>query len=270
MFINAGKSSCQWEGYTLILPAISVGNVGQLTADLLISTLQLDSVGHLHDESILPLCGNDPYASTGVAQGVLVTSAEVYECKEKELVIIQQRAPLVKGKQRDFRKKLLAWIKECKFSQVVLLSSTHSHERVDSQITGSPFRFLSTASLSISADDLKWQRLETREDMWGVQRQTAEETIPEEAKGVYIPGGGMAKRFFEDCCREQVPLAVLMVFCSEGDNIPDAMMLVSELNKWIKVVQEAENQSQQQRRSPWKKPKSWDLLYGSAVESSLY
>ena len=55
---------------------MSVGNVGQLTADLLISTLQIPSVGYLHDESLLPLCGNDPYGKTGVSQGNLVTSAE--------------------------------------------------------------------------------------------------------------------------------------------------------------------------------------------------
>ena len=41
---------------------VSVGNVGQLAADLVISTLQMKKVGHITDDSITPVIGNDPYA----------------------------------------------------------------------------------------------------------------------------------------------------------------------------------------------------------------
>ena len=40
---------------------VSVGNVGQLAVDLMISTLKMKKVGHIHDESITPVIGNDPY-----------------------------------------------------------------------------------------------------------------------------------------------------------------------------------------------------------------
>lgn len=269
MFISTVSRSDQWEGYTLILPSISVGNVGQLTTDLLISTLSCNSVGYLHDESIIPLCGNDAYGNTGVAQGSLVTSTEVYKCKEKQLIIVQQRSPLVKGKQKDFRKKLLTWVKECKFEKVILLCSTYSHERIDSQISGSPFRYLATPSLTPNIPaDLQWQQLEKRENTWGGEKETVPESTPEETRGIYVPGGGIAKKLFEDCCREQVALATLMVFCSEGDNIPDALTLVTHLNQWLKLVQEPTGEGN--RTSPWRIPRSWDLLYGSAVESSIY
>jgi hypothetical protein len=33
-----------------------------------------------------------------------------------------------------------------------------------------------------------------------------------------------------------VPVAVLMKYCSEGDNIPDAVLLCSHLNKLLKLV----------------------------------
>ena len=39
-----------------------MGNVGQLAADLVISTLQMKKVGHITDDSITPVVGNDPYA----------------------------------------------------------------------------------------------------------------------------------------------------------------------------------------------------------------
>jgi len=33
-----------------------------------------------------------------------------------------------------------------------------------------------------------------------------------------------------------VPVAVIMKYCSEGDNIPDAVMLCSHLNTLLKIV----------------------------------
>ena len=61
----------------MIQPCVSVGNVGQLAADLVISTLCMTKVGYLHDDSIVPVIGNDPFA-TGDTSKVcrLMTAAE--------------------------------------------------------------------------------------------------------------------------------------------------------------------------------------------------
>ena len=37
-------------------------------------------------------------------------------------------------------------------------------------------------------------------------------------------------------CKEDLPLVVLLTFCSEGDNIVDAVNLFLYLNDWIKLV----------------------------------
>lgn len=37
-------------------------------------------------------------------------------------------------------------------------------------------------------------------------------------------------------CAEDIPLAVLLLFCSEGDNIPDALTLVNHLNDWLHLL----------------------------------
>lgn len=37
-------------------------------------------------------------------------------------------------------------------------------------------------------------------------------------------------------CAEDLPLAVLLLFCSEGDNIPDAFTLVNHLNDWLHLL----------------------------------
>ena len=40
------------------------------------------------------------------------------------------------GKQRQFLDKLMMWIKEHKFAQVVILTSSHARYRTDSQLIG--------------------------------------------------------------------------------------------------------------------------------------
>ena len=45
-------------------PSVSVGNVAQLAVDVLINTLQLSRVGHLHHPSLLPLVGSAAYSHT--------------------------------------------------------------------------------------------------------------------------------------------------------------------------------------------------------------
>lgn len=37
-------------------------------------------------------------------------------------------------------------------------------------------------------------------------------------------------------CAEDLPLAVVLLFCSEGDNIPDALTLVNQLNDWLHLL----------------------------------
>jgi len=41
-------------------------------------------------------------------------------------------------------------------------------------------------------------------------------------------------------CREDIPLAVLLTFCSEGDNISDAVNLFLYVNDWLKLVSRRE------------------------------
>ena len=45
----------------LLCFTVSVGNVGQLAVDLIISTLRMNKAGFVQDESITPVVGSDPY-----------------------------------------------------------------------------------------------------------------------------------------------------------------------------------------------------------------
>jgi len=47
---------------------VSVGNVGQLACDVLISSLNACQVGFLYDDSTVPVVGSEPFASLDTNQ----------------------------------------------------------------------------------------------------------------------------------------------------------------------------------------------------------
>jgi len=51
----------QFCDFCVFQPAVSIGNVGQLTADLLVSSMGSEKVGYLDDPYVLPCVGNDAY-----------------------------------------------------------------------------------------------------------------------------------------------------------------------------------------------------------------
>lgn len=52
-----------FKGATLVVADVSRGNVGQLAADLLITTLQLRRIGYFDDPDVLPAVGEQPHRS---------------------------------------------------------------------------------------------------------------------------------------------------------------------------------------------------------------
>jgi proteasome assembly chaperone 2 len=55
-------------------PALSIGNVGQLAMDLMVSSTKAERIGYFDDPFILPCLGNDAYGP--VPQGHLALPLE--------------------------------------------------------------------------------------------------------------------------------------------------------------------------------------------------
>lgn len=53
--------NADWSEYSFIFASVSIGNIGQLTTDLLISTLQLVKAGYVTSEFIQPIVGHDAF-----------------------------------------------------------------------------------------------------------------------------------------------------------------------------------------------------------------
>ncbi|GAB1607284.1 proteasome assembly chaperone 2-like [Argonauta hians] len=273
-FPSEDSDSKNWSNYSLIVAAISVGNVGQLSADLVISALEMSKAGYIYDESLLPVIGNNPYTAVTTDSCSLMTGCEVYESQNQNLVVLLQRAPFVKGKQSGYRGRLVEWIKENKFKQVIILTSSAAHERLDVQLQGSQFRFLSSPDQKsvvgrLFRDKLKWKKLERRPCFPAPPPTGQEPTEDQKKESIYIPGGGIAKSLYTDCCDANIPVYVLLLFCSEGDNVGHAKYLATMLNYWMNLIPMSEGPD----ISPvdvWKTPPSWRLTFGNTFDKTLF
>lgn len=264
------------EPVTLIVPALSIGNVGQLAVDLLVPSLQADRVGYLEDTSILPCIGNDPYGS--VEKGELAVALEVYEGQHDDLRIVQQRAPVIKGTMFKFAKNFSNWASNNSTGEVIILSGVDSGKRPILDAGSSPIRYISTANpdgTDERCEALGWKKLENyspSSDAWRLLESRSLKDADECLKDtdiqmndeMYYPSLPFASLF--SCCKARGLKAVcILLFCSEGDNIQDAFLLGEAL-------QSLRSLGNTTGRGPqtWTVPHSWRSVYGPPPDPTIY
>ncbi|XP_066208800.1 proteasome assembly chaperone 2 [Saccopteryx leptura] len=266
MFVPCGESVSDLAGFTLLMPAVSVGNVGQLAVDLIISTLNMCKIGYFYTDCLVPMVGNNPYATSEENSTELSINAEVYSLPSKKLVALQLRSIFIKYKSKPFCEKLLSWVKSSNCAQVIVLSSSHSYHRNDLQLRSTPFRYLFTPPMQKSVQNkfksLNWEEMEKSP------------RIPEIRDSdfcIRVPGGGITKTLYDEGCSKEIPMVVLLKFVSEGDNIPDALGLVEYLNEWLQIIKpHLQCDGPTASALPWKMPSSWRLLFGSGLPPALF
>ncbi|XP_007196286.2 proteasome assembly chaperone 2 [Balaenoptera acutorostrata] len=266
MFVPCGDSVPDLSGCTLLMPAVSVGNVGQLAIDLIISTLNMCKIGYFYTDCLVPMVGNNPYATAEENSTELSINAEVYASPSKKLVALQLRSIFIKYKSKSFCEKLLSWVKSSNCAKVVVLSSSHSYHRNDLQLRSTPFRYLLTPSMQKSVQNkiqsLNWEEME---------KSPCIPEIDDSEFCVCIPGGGITKTLYDEGCSKEIPMVILLKFVSEGDNIPDALGLVEYLNEWLQIIKPClQCDDPSASALPWKMPSSWRLLFGSGLPPALF
>ncbi|KAH7425518.1 hypothetical protein KP509_11G058700 [Ceratopteris richardii] len=262
----------------LIMPALSIGNVGQLVVDLLISSSVAHKVGYLDSECILPCIGNDPYNE--FSRGELAVALEVYEEPANDLRIVQQRAPVIKGTMLNFAKDFSAWVKNSSTDEVIILSGVDSGKRPMQDIGRSPIRYISTANLDGTdqrCEALGWKKLEDYEpsnNSW----KLLESQCLENANGglinsamqindeMYYPNLPFSSLF--SCCKVRGLRAVcILLFCSEGDNIQDAVLLGDSLQSFLSLDK---GMGADCGSKSWTIPYSWRSVYGPPPEPTIF
>lgn len=116
-----------------MLPALAVGNIGQLAIDLLLSAYKSQLIGYWYDpNNVMPFAANDVLALKKSDQvGLLSTGIDIHYSPQYKVVILQQRSPLLARRSIPFVTALVAWLRERRVGAVALLTSGPSHKRED-------------------------------------------------------------------------------------------------------------------------------------------
>ncbi|KAJ4836048.1 hypothetical protein Tsubulata_008947 [Turnera subulata] len=265
---------------TLILPALSIGNVGQLAVDLLVSSTRAERIGYLDEPNILPCVGNDAYGP--VPCGHLALPLEAYDSPANTLTLVQQRSPVVKGKMVEFAKNLADFAASTGKKHVIVLSSLEfgRWKRIDTS-SGLQIYYLSSNGENgkdETCERLGWKRLQEYDPdqrAWKHLRALAEGNVTEENSSPfedevddedYYASLPFAALF--SCFKAKgLKVTCVLCYCSEGDNTPDAFQLAEASSKLLELKPE---NFQGGENGKWVIPFSWKTVYGPPPEMSMF
>lgn len=232
------------DGYTLIIPSVAVGNVGQLACDLLISSLDMKKITSVYSTALIPVLGYDPY---DLNSNNLSSCCEVYKCASRKIAVLQLRAPLVYKYAREFLEDVVKTFQGRNIAELVVLTSSFAH--LKKHIQTSPFRYMASdlCSFRNKIDSVNWSEHETVDG------------------GLKIYGGGFASLLYDISKENSLPCLLLYKYCSEGDNIPDAYDMINHLSTILPLFSDATDIVSQLVQ-----PVSWKLLFGRPPPNDIY
>ncbi|XP_017772854.1 PREDICTED: proteasome assembly chaperone 2 [Nicrophorus vespilloides] len=218
--------------YTLYIPNVSIGNVPQLTVDLLISTYNLKKIATVWHPAIIPTVGSDPF---DLKSKDVCTACELYANEDLKVAVVQLRSGLERGLKEEFLKKLIANIKEFELKRIVLLTSIFAFEMHN--VNSSKFMYISNENAEIFKDC----------------------DATEETNLDLVSEGFVCPLFTE--LKDSVPCTILTRYCYEGDNRLDAVHTINLLGDIFKEFTAKED---------FKFPISWEYLFGNPVPIEIY
>ncbi|KAG6436252.1 hypothetical protein SASPL_101138 [Salvia splendens] len=213
------------------MPALSIGNVGQLAVDLLISSLKADKVGCLDDPNVLPCFGNDAYSPSPL--GKLALSLEAYESSSSGLTLVQQRSPVLKGIMVAYAKNIAN-----------LAAAKRKSMYYDSALR--TWKYLDTlAQVSVPDEDSPFDELSDDD---------------------YYPSLPFAALF--SCFKAKgLKVTCLFCYCSEGDNMPEAFSMAEAASKAVGLNDFLGGDN---GAGKWITPFSWQSVYGPPADMTLF
>lgn len=254
--ISDNHTTDHWLDFTLIVPLCTVGNVGQLACDLLISTLlnkkSCKLVGRIWSPALMPVVGPNAYDDFDDPPFKQpTTSTEVYESVAKKLVIIQQRTSYFKDLKHLYIKDFVQWVQECRFSNVIVLTSSFAQCNPDTEHLGQqttiPYYIVTENSKSTGQlQSLNLKHVPTEKESSALRNGLT-----------YLPGSGLTKLLIEAFDKSHIPATFLVQFCSEGENTQDAYVMADVVDRLLSLDIQDQHRSIGASCDNWVEPHSW-------------
>nr|CAI5828535.1 unnamed protein product [Callosobruchus analis] len=119
------KEPVNLQDYTLILPSVSVGNVPQLTVDLLVKSYNFKKTASVWHPAIIATVGSDPYTASS---GEVCTACELFTNEDLKLAAIQLRSSIEFKLAMKFIRDFKDAIHQFHFKSIYILSSGFDYE----------------------------------------------------------------------------------------------------------------------------------------------
>ncbi|TFK23666.1 hypothetical protein FA15DRAFT_593721 [Coprinopsis marcescibilis] len=247
-------------GKILVVPVVSTANVSQLAVDLISATFSLERIATLDPSHCIPVVGAREDGLPGITTPLECNV--VFGKPGFNIVVTQQRSPVLVTQKQEFVEALFQFIQASKFSAVLFLSGVDSINRNDSQMFTPTFQIRRPNTPSLEDSPLHLlQKLPI--PVFRSSTFVIGGTGEDQSEMPFIPGGGLTRRILSSLPENwSTPTGSLLQFVMEGDNRADATLLASVVAK----VTEIDSQI-----SEWKQPSTWKVgLFGSPHEQDLY
>lgn len=222
------------EGYSFLLPSVSVGNVPQLTIDLFITTFKLKKISTVWHPAIIPCVGPDPYYDGED----ICTACELFINKEMKLIAMQLRSGLEPKFGMSFFHELKNELGNFKLKQIIILTSIFDYELHN--INSNKFFYICDNN--------------SHEECSNMQK------LHKDINGRYIlNGGGFGLKLYEFL--NNIRCVIVGKYVSEGDNRPDACSLLIKLLPLVGI---------QNNISEIIYPSSWKYVFGGPAPSGIF
>ena len=100
----------------------------------------------------------------------------------------------------------------------------------------------------------------------------AEPRLSSEDQWKLLRGTGIAPLLHAQCDESKLPFVAWVMPCAEGNNVPDATAMATELFRFLRVVPKhvTADPSSMPPMLPFAFPPSWNQLFGRGSDVSLY
>lgn len=243
-------------GSTLIIPSISIGNIPQLSIDLLIHTLNFIKIGTLDDVYLYPFASPIDYSKS--SKKGISHSIEIFYNEELNLTLIQQRSPILPSYITSYVSEIIIpFIKFFTFKKIVILDSLDAglFEHVNA---GDIEIYNSESLLSKSLESLKLNNEKLLDEQIDQHSNYVKYLLQE----LNLPRNESSKNNELN----DIDVNVLVSFVYEGDNFYDGEKLAFKLSDFLNINKKIDH---------WVRPVSWFGAYGdkpipNAMEEGLF
>ena len=283
----------------LIIPTISVGNIPQLTADLILANDSNYII--LKDDNIIdPDLLKFTYPFVSSDENKFIRSLEIYENKVNNSYLLQQRSPIIKGFEINFYSLLVKRIKQTlpQINEIIIIDSLSGSgpyiDLIKSEKVSNLYELINDQRISVGhlnpkidakafesfrvALDNEIKSLAEKEKIehkYDDINFEFKEVLPKTDQNVIqFDGSSFQNKIFVDSLLTKlvstfVDLTTNINYFNmvsyEGDNSLDAVIFIKFLTS-LKIVKPTEN---------IKIPKSWESVYGfkhlkESIDESFY